>query len=458
MTALKTPPNNIDAEQCVLGGVMLGGAWHDVSGILKAADFYRPQHQDIFEAMAELVSYGQPVDGVMVADRLEAVGKLDRVGGQSYLIDLVESTPSAKNIAAYAQMVRDHALERSLIGVAQQIWDLGYGSDPTESKVNQAQSIVMSLALERRAASPRCMREVLQSVVSEVEERFASNGKVRGLSTGFPDLDHQWTGWKPGNVVVLAGRPAMGKTTLALNIAMHNVKQGKRVQIFSLEMSSEELIERAISSESGIAHRDIETGSFMGSQDGPPKFSQSVSNLKDLDLLIDDTGGIDLPRIRGRVRQACVERPVDLVIVDHLQLMSGEGRDENAKLTEITSGMKQLAKEIRCPVLLLSQLNREVDRRPYGKNRPVMADLRASGSIEQDADIVSFVYRNSVYKPKCNYSEVAEVITAKFRNGPIGTRYLRTDFAHCRFQSYAGDTPNYDMGRVYEGFNPEEFV
>lgn len=450
--AIKTPPNSLDAELAVLGAVAeIPDAWSRVCSLLQPEDFYRPAHRKVFEYAIKLDAANEPVDGRTLCDYAHRDGRDDvalAVGEASV------SFASAHNLEHYAKVIRERKLERDLIAASVKIGDLGFENLPTAEKLDRAQALVMGLAMEHRSESARAVREVLVSVVAELERRMASKGRIQGLATGFADLDARWSGLKPGNLVVIAGRPAMGKTTLAMNIAAHNALAGKRVLVFSLEMSAEELVERTIASQAGIAHEDIRTGRVLSDSE----FAPAVSKLRDLDLIIDDAAGVDLAKIRSRVRLASVKKPVDLVVVDHLQLMNGEGRTQNELVGGITKGLKNLAKELRCPVLLLSQLNREVDKRPYGKNRPVMSDLRDSGSIEQDSDIVAFVYRNVVYKPNSAYSNVAEVITAKFRNGVPGTTYLREDFQHCRFQSYAGSRPNYDTySNADSGFDPERF-
>lgn len=772
----KVPPHSLEAEQSVLGGVILNPrAWYDVVAVLSSADFYRPQHQLIFEAMGRLVDRNVELDVVTITDELG--DQLERAGGIGYLAEVIEGTPGASNVLAYARIVREHAIARALIGAAHRIGEMAFADDgrPVADKLNEAQAEIMGLAIEQRLVTARAMRDVLHDVVQDIEHRYkelgADKDAVRGLSTGFVDLDHRWRGLKPGNLYVLAGRPSMGKaqpldepvltpdgwramghlsvgdfvvgadgnptrvtgvfpqgpcrvwrvnfrdgrtvrctedhlwtvhcskweaprtistreirmllerkryhgrlrvqpyeggeldgidvvgvdpyvlgcwlgdgctngnihglepmmqtlqasgapmgavhgygpaphvlrttvrglrvalremgllgkrahekeipeaymraprdqrlallqglmdtdgwvesfgcarfssaspvlarqvrelvwslggeatirvkktthrdahvvtirmprakelfrlpskkarcqeprdyispriesvvetdevapcqcisvsradglyvtrdyvvthnTTLAMNIAQHVAANGHRVLVFSLEMTAEELAERAIASTGGIAHHDLESGSVFARADGPGAFTGAVSRLSPLDLFIDDTAGMDLPRIRARTRQLSVERPVRLVLIDHLQLMSGEGRTETEILSNITKGAKAIAKELRCPVVLLSQLSREVDKRPYGKNRPVMSDLRGSGSIEQDADLIAFIYRNAVYKPSCAFSTVAEVITAKFRNGRIGTDYLQADLERCRFRNYGGEKPQYDGG------------
>lgn len=451
VAALKTPPWNAEAEDMVIGAIgVFPDAFDRASVLLAPEDFYSNLNYQAWKYAAQVHAAGQPVDATVLVDLARRDGRDDVA---ERIIDAATAVPSAANLEAHAQSVLDARLERDLIVAGTQIADVGFSADlSVAEKVNRAQQIMFSVGQARQHEAMRPMRAVLRSVVEDIEQRWQNHGQIQGLSTGFVDVDQRWQGMRSGDLIVIAGRPAMGKTTLAMNIAEHNAAMGKRVLVFSLEMTAEQIIERSIAGRGGIRFDDIRTGNVMASQSA--YFLRAVTDLRELDVVIDDSGSTDLPRIRSRARLHAITRPLDLIVIDYLQLVEGQGNSANDRVAQISRGLKQLAKEMRCPVILLSQLNREVDRRPYPRNRPVLADLRDSGAIEQDADLVAFVYRNSVYRADCKYSEVAELITAKFRNGRPGTNYLRADFDHCRFQSYGGTKPEYDTGVIEDaGFS-----
>ncbi|HAK56777.1 MAG TPA: replicative DNA helicase [Acidobacteria bacterium] len=425
--SLKTPPHNLEAEQSVLGGVMLAGeqAWFNVSEVVSATDFYRTQHQIIFEAMNSVAADNAEVDAVTVAEKLQASGKLEKAGGIAYLGQLTEITPGASNVVAWARIVRDQSLLRQLIDAGNAIVESVYSRDGRSSRdlVDQAEKLVFDVSEGRvTEGGPQPLNPLLVKAMERVESLVGKEGHVTGLETGFADLDERTAGLQNGDLIIVAGRPSMGKTSLAMNMAEHAVMQSEATTlVFSMEMPAEQLVIRLLSSLGRIDQSRMRTGNLE-----PDEFSRlagAVSQLRDRPLIIDDTPALTPNEVRTRARRVARENNehgLGLIVVDYLQLMRASGTPENRtnEISEVSRSLKAIAKEIGCPLVALSQLNRGLENRT--DKRPVMADLRESGAIEQDADVIFFIYRDEVYNDASPDKGIAEIIIGKQRNGPTG--------------------------------------
>ncbi len=448
----KAPPHSLDAEQSVLGGLMLNNdAWFDVAEKLGAADFYRPSHQIIYEAMTDLSEDDQPVDAVTVSERLVSKGLIDKCGGLAYLAELVASTPGASNVMAYAGIVRELSTLRALIGAGQRIADAAFTPEGRRSDelVDMAEQEVFRIAEGRlKDGGPQKVPGLLSAAVSRVEALFKNRNHITGVPTGFDDLDHKTAGLQPSDLVIVAGRPSMGKTSFALNLVEHAIMAGDgAVLVFSLEMPAEQLVMRMLSSLGRIDQTRLRTGDLH--EDDWPRFTGAVSQLRDKSLYIDDTPAISPNELRNRARRVARESGnLGLIVVDYLQLMRGSGNPENRtnEISEISRSLKAIAKEMRCPLVALSQLNRGLEQRT--DKRPLMADLRESGAIEQDADVILFVYRDEVYHPESPEKGTAEIIIGKQRNGPIGKIRLAFIGNLTKFENLAPD--RYDHMAPFE--------
>lgn len=440
-SALKVPPHSIEAEQSVLGGLMLdNNAWDNVSESIIDQDFYRHEHRLIFRTMARLVESSSPLDVVTLSEALSKVNDLEAAGGLSYLGELAKNTPSVSNIGAYAEIVRERSVLRQLIGVANEIagdaFDTG-GRDSGEI-LDDAERKVFQIAENRpNVTGPKEVNPLLTKAIERIDELYHSESAITGLSTGYTDLDAMTAGLQPSDLIIIAGRPSMGKTTFAMNIVEHAVISGdKPVIVFSMEMPGESLILRMLSSLGRIDQTKIRTGQL--DDDDWPRLTSAVSLLKDKKLYIDDTPALSPTEVRSRARRIAREhgQPA-LIMIDYLQLMQVKDKSENraGEISEISRSLKALAKELDCPVISLSQLNRSLEQRP--NKRPVMSDLRESGSIEQDADVIAFIYRDEVYNEESPDKGIAEIIIGKQRNGPIGTRRLAFIGKYTKFEDLA---------------------
>ena len=443
--ALKLPPHSLEAEQSVLGGLMLDNqAWDNVSERLVADDFYRYEHRLVFNVMIHLAESGQPMDVVTLSEALEERDQLDTVGGLAFLAELARNTPSASNIRAYADIVRERATLRKLIRAANQIADSAFSPQgrPADELLNEAERLVFQIAEERpKTGGPIGMSDLLTKAVDRIDELFNLKGEMTGLSTGFRDLDEMTTGLQPSDMVVIAGRPSMGKTTFAMNLVEHAViSSDKPVMVFSMEMPAESLMLRMLSSLGRIDQTRVRTGQLE--DEDWPRLTSAVNLLKDKQLFIDDTAALSPNEMRSRLRRVVREHGnIALVMIDYLQLMQIPGFNENrtGEISEISRALKGLAIEFNCPVVALSQLNRSLEQRP--NKRPVMSDLRESGAIEQDADVIAFVYRDEVYNPDNPDNQgIAELIIGKQRNGPIGTVHMAFIGKYTRFEDLAPDS------------------
>ena len=438
---IKMQPHSIEAEQSVLGGLLLSAdAWDAVSEAVVDSDFYRPDHRLIFRQIAKLAEASEPVDVITVADKLEARGELDAAGGLPYLAELAQNTPSASNIRAYAQVVRERASLRQLIEAAQEIAESGFNPEgrTSDELVDEAERRIMQISEQGpKAGGPQGVNPLLQAALGRIEELFNSGGDITGLSTGFKDLDGMTSGLQPSDLVIVAGRPSMGKTSFAMNLVEHAILHQERpILVFSMEMPADSLIIRMLSSVGRIDQTRIRNGKLE--QEDWPKLSTAVSKLKDVPLYIDDTAALTPTEVRSRSRRVAREHgQLGMIMVDYLQLMQVAGSSEGrtAEISEISRSLKAIAKEFQCPVVALSQLNRSLENRP--NKRPVNSDLRESGAIEQDADVIMFIYRDEVYNEESPDKGVAEIIIGKQRNGPIGICRLAFIGQFTRFENLA---------------------
>ncbi len=447
--ALKVPPHSIEAEQAVLGGLMLDNeAWVQVSDRITAEDFYRRDHGAVFRAVEMLANESKPFDVVTLAEWLENHEQLDAVGGMGYLAQLAENTPSAANIASYADIVRQRAILRQLVSAGTQITESAFrteGRSPDEL-LDVAESLVFEIA-ERESRGRRGFRpikELLVDALDRIDHLFQRDNPITGVATGFYDLDTMTSGLQRSDLVIIAGRPSMGKTAFALNVAQNAaIKEQLPVAIFSMEMPSEQLAMRMMSSLGRIDQHKVRTGRL--SDDDWPRLTHSVGILSEVQMFIDDTPALTPGDLRARCRRLAREHGLGLIVIDYLQLMQVPGTKENraTEISEISRSLKALAKELDCPVVALSQLNRSLESR--NDKRPVMSDLRESGAIEQDADVIMFIYRDEVYDDESVDKGIAEIIIGKQRNGPIGMRKLRFFGEYTLFENLSHD--DYDGAR-----------
>ncbi len=437
---LKLPPHSIEAEQAVIGGLLLDNrAWEKIADRIHEKDFYRHDHRMIFRAIGALERKTQPFDVVTLSESLAQNEELEEAGGLAYLGRLAKDTPSAANIVAYADIVRERSVLRQLIAVGTDIAGSGFrpeGRETTELLEN-AEKSVFAIAEQkvRGQTGLRAISQVLSKTVEQIDHLFETKGAVSGVASGFADLDKMTTGFQPGDLVIVAGRPAMGKTTFAMNVAETAAISGKLpVAVFSMEMPGEQLAMRLISSLGRIDQHHIRTGELT--DEDWPRITSSISMLSETKLFIDDTPAMSPSEVRTRARRIKREHGLGLVIIDYLQLMQVAGGSENraTEISEISRGLKALAKELGIPVIALSQLNRGLEQRP--DKRPVMSDLRESGAIEQDADIILFVYRDEVYNEDSPDKGMAEIIIGKQRNGPIGKVRLAFRGKYTRFDDF----------------------
>ncbi len=418
-------------------------AWERLADKIVAEDFYRRDHQLIFGAIGELAERGQPCDAVTVSEFLERRAELDDAGGLAYLGQLAKDTPSAANIVAYAEIVRERSMLRSLIRVGGEIAASAYkpeGRDPGEL-VDEAERRVFEIAEQgkRRGSGFVSLRKILPQTIDRLDELQNSEGHITGLATGFDDLDKMTAGLQAGDLVVVAGRPSMGKTSLAMNIAEHAaISAAVPVAIFSMEMSSEQLSFRMISSLGRVNQSHLRTGNF--SDEDWHRINAAVSLMSDAKIFIDDTPALNPTEVRARSRRLRREHGLGLIVLDYLQLMQVPGTAENraTEISQISRSLKALAKELSVPIIALSQLNRSVEQRT--DKRPVMSDLRESGAIEQDADLIAFIYRDEVYNKETMRKGIADIIIAKQRNGPIGEVPLTFLGEYTKFENYMPDS------------------
>ncbi len=442
----RVPPQSIEAEQSVLGGLLLDNtAWDKVADLITAADFYRGDHRTIFQHIAQLIDANKPADALTIAEVLDRSGRLNDVGGQAYIGSLALNTPSAANIRRYAEIVRERAIMRQLAAVGTEITDSAFNPLGKDASllIDEAEAKVFQIAEAGARVRQGFVKidPLLTETIERIDMLYSRENKndVIGAATGFVDLDRMTSGLQPGELIVIAGRPSMGKTALAMNIAEHvAVIDKKTVAVFSMEMSGPQLAMRMIGSVGRVDQHELRTGTFK--EDDWTRLVDAVGKLNESQIHIDDTAGLNVLELRSRARRLHRQTGgLHLVIVDYLQLMSasGRGREENraTEIAEISRSLKALAKELKVPVVALSQLNRSVDSRQ--DKRPMMSDLRESGAIEQDADLIMFIYRDEVYNPDTQKKGIAEIILAKQRNGPVGKIELTFMGKYTRFENYA---------------------
>jgi len=441
---LRVPPHSIEAEQSVLGGLLLdNAAWDSIAGILSEDDFYRFDHRLIWHHIARLIGLNRPADVITVYESLDSAGKSADTGGIAYINALAHNTPSAANIRRYAEIVRERSMLRKLVSIADDISSAAFNPQGKEARqlLDEAESKVFQIAQEgaRGTAGFQEIQPLLAQVVERIDELYHREGDsdVTGVPTGFTDLDKMTSGLQAGDLVIVAGRPSMGKTTFSMNIAEHvAIEQGLPVAVFSMEMGAVQLAMRMLGSVGLLDQHRMRTGKLL--PEDWPRVTHAVEKMQDALVYIDETPALSAMEVRARARRLSRKcGKLGLIIIDYLQLMSGSGSENRAtEISEISRSLKGLAKELECPVIALSQLNRSLEQRP--NKRPVMSDLRESGAIEQDADLIIFIYRDEVYNPDSPDKGTAEIIIGKQRNGPIGTVRLTFQGASTRFLNFSG--------------------
>lgn len=439
---LKVPPHAIEAEKAVLGGLLLvSSAWDKVASKIAEEDFYHKNHQHIFRAIAFINENQQACDVVTVSDWLEAHGLSDKSGGLDYLADLAGSTPGASNVEAYAKIVREKSVMRQLIQIGNELAEKAFNPEAqtADQLIEEAEKLVFQIREQtlKSQSGFHDIKEVLKETIENLEELAESDGDITGLPYGWVDLDKKTAGLQRSDLVIVAGRPAMGKTSFAMNIAERAAITGSSVAIFSMEMAAHQLVMRMFSSLSQINQGDLKRGNLKDND--WPKLGQSSALLSQSKLFIDDQPALSPNEIMSRCRRLKNRHGLDLIVIDYLQLMQVKGKVENRanEISEISRNLKAMAKELDVPVIALSQLNRSLEQRP--NKRPVMSDLRESGAIEQDADLIIFIYRDEVYNPDSQDKGKAEIILGKHRNGSIGKINLTFRGQFTRFDNYEND-------------------
>ena len=441
---LRVPPHSIEGESSVLGGLLLdNAAWDRVGDVLMDVDFYRYEHRLIYAAIGALVNAGKPADVITVFEHMQSQGRAEEIGGLAYLNSLAQYVPSASNIRRYAEIVRDRSILRKLVTASDEIATNAFNPKgrPVAEIVDESEQKIFKIGEQgkRNNQGFQAMESLVVKLLDRVQEMADNPNDVTGVRTGFHDLDRQTAGLQAGDLIVLAARPSMGKTALAINIAENvALNEGLPVAVFSMEMGAAQLAVRIVGSIGRIDQGHLRTGKLT--DDEWPRLSEAIEKLRTISLHIDESPGLTSSEVRANARRLARQYgQLGLIVVDYLQLMSGSGGDgENraTELGEISRGLKMLARELKCPVIALSQLNRSVEQRP--DKRPMMSDLRESGAIEQDADIIMFIYRDEYYtKDQCKEPGVAEVIIAKQRNGPTGTVKLAFLRNITKFESLA---------------------
>ena len=451
----KVPPQNLDAESSVLGGILLENeAVNQVLELLRPEDFYRESHRKVFRAIVELSDRSEPVDLITLSDFLKSRGELEAVGGTAYLASLADFVPTAANISHYARIVREKSILRSLISTATEIATRGYEEQGNvEEFLDSAEKVIFDISEKKIKASFVAVGDMIKDTLKTVEKLYERKEMVTGVPTGYSDLDRLTAGLQPAELIIVAGRPGMGKTAFALNIAANAAFTGAGVAVFSLEMAKEQLVLRMLCSEARVDSSKVRSG-YLGERDFP-QLAKAAGRLHEAPIYIDDTPAISVLELRAKARRLVRDRSkkIGLIIVDYLQLMRGMGTASNREqeISEISRSLKALAKELSVPVIALSQLNRRVEDR--SDRRPMMSDLRESGAIEQDSDVIIFIYRDEVYnKSDESKKGLAEIIVAKQRNGPIDTVTLTFLNEYTRFENYTErDELEYSYDEAEEG-------
>ena len=451
LDSLKVPPHSIEAEQSVLGGLLLdNAAWDRIADFINEHDFYRYDHRLIFHNIGKLISQAKPADVITVYEQMRAAGKAEEVGGLAYLNALAQNTPSAANIRRYAEIVRDRGVLRQLVTIADEISAGAFNPQGRDVRqlLDEAESKVFAIAEEGSRGQKGFLeiQPLLTQVVERIDELYHRDNQsdITGVPTGFVDLDRMTSGMQGGDLIIVAGRPSMGKTAFSLNIGEHvAVEQGLPVAVFSMEMAGTQLAMRMLGSVGRLDQHRLRTGRLL--DEDWPRLTHAIQKMNDAQLFIDETPALNPMELRARSRRLARQcGQLGLIVIDYLQLMSGSGGGENraTEISEISRSLKGLAKELNCPVIALSQLNRSLEQRP--NKRPVMSDLRESGAIEQDADVILFIYRDQVYNPDSPDKGTAEIIIGKQRNGPIGTVRLTFLGEYTKFDNFTGGNAFFD--------------
>lgn len=446
--AIKLPPHSVEAEQSVLGGLLLeNAAWERIADLVNEQDFYRADHRAIWRQIVRLIEANKPADVITVAESLDSYNQLDETGGLAYLTLLAQNTPTAANIRRYAEIVRERSVLRRLATVGTEIADSAYNPQGRSAgdilDAAEAQVFEIKEAGARASQGFQELQPLLVQVVNRIDELYSRDNPsdVTGVPTGFSDLDSKTSGLQPGDLVIVAGRPSMGKTAFSLNIAENVALDANLpVAVFSMEMAATQLVMRMLGSVGRLDQHKLRTGKIA--EDDWHKLTHALGRLNEAPVYIDESPGLTAMEVRARARRLARQSRdgrLGLIVIDYLQLMSGgSGGQENraTEISEISRSLKGLAKELHVPVIALSQLNRSLEQRP--NKRPVMSDLRESGAIEQDADVILFIYRDEVYNPESPDRGTAEIIIGKQRNGPIGTVRMTFLGEYTRFENYAG--------------------
>lgn len=433
----RIPPQSIEAEQSVLGSMLLDKEAIPVAmEILKNEDFYREDHKEIYEAVMDLFEKGEPIDLITVSEQLKLRGTLDSVGGLEYLTDMANAVPTTANVKHYAKIVEEKSILRRLIKISSDIVNMGYeASEELSFVIDKAEKGIFDVLQKRSSQGYSPIKDVLVDTFNKLEELYNNKGHVTGIPTRFVDLDYKTSGLHNSDLILVAARPAMGKTSFVLNIASNVAIHAKvPVVIFSLEMSKDQLVNRMLCSEALVDSQRMRTGKLE--DDDWKKVARTLGPLSEAPIYIDDTPGISIMEIRAKCRRLKLEKNLGLVVIDYLQLMQGRGRGESRQqeISEISRSLKILAKEINVPVITLSQLSRAPEART--DHKPVLSDLRESGAIEQDADIVMFIYRDDYYNPDTDRPNTADIIIAKHRNGSTGTVELKWRGEYTKFDNF----------------------
>ncbi|OGY79609.1 MAG: replicative DNA helicase [Candidatus Kerfeldbacteria bacterium RIFCSPHIGHO2_02_FULL_42_14] len=442
------PPQNLEAEQATLGAILIDkDALIRIAGTLQSEDFYKESHRIIFDAILDLFNHRDPIDVLSLTNRLEEKKLIDAMGGRSYLVALASSVPTASNIEHYASIVQRKATLRRLILAAHEIIKHGHAeSENVDIILDRSEQLLFQVSRRHLVQNFIPIKGALTEAFERIDEIHKEGGKLRGIPTGFADLDHVLGGLQKSDLVILAARPSVGKTSLALDIARNVAVQSKiPVGIFSLEMSQDQVVDRFLCSQAGVDLWKMRTGKLSDTEDDFPRIGRAIGILSEAPLFIDDSASCNIMEIRTKARRLQMEHGLGLLVIDYLQLMEGRTVTDNRvqEISEISRSLKSLARELNIPVLALSQLSRavELSHPPI----PKLSHLRDSGSIEQDADVVMFIYREEMYKPETDRKNIAEILIAKHRNGPTGQIELYFDANHVQFRNFAKNVPAHEV-------------
>ncbi len=436
----RTPPQNLEAEQSILGSILIDNeVFANIEGILNDKHFYKESHRKIYRSFSKLFQRHEPIDLVTVTEELRQTGELEAVGSVAYLIGLADSVPTAAYAENYAQIVAQKAILRDLISASGEIMQSAYDQAlPIEQILDKAETNIFELTTNKRKTFFESMGSLVNQTFTHIQELLDNPDPISGLRTGFKELDIMTAGLQPGSLNILAARPSMGKTAMALNMAQHvALREGKTVGVFSLEMSGVQLVTRMLCSEARVDMSRVANGQL--SERDFQRLANTAGEMTEAKIFIDDKSSLTIMELRSRARRLMSENDLGLIIIDYLQLMEGSSDNRQQEISNISRGLKALARELEIPVLVLSQLSRAVESRP--NKRPMLSDLRESGAIEQDADLVMFVYRDEYYDPQSEKQGIAEIIIGKQRNGPVGKVELQFHNAHVRFNDLAKTNP-----------------